>query len=71
MLNDRTSLHLALFAAALTIALFAWVEISLRAMESDGAPRATARTVAPGLSIAVHGAAPVSVRNLALNSEAP
>lgn len=74
MIDDRPSLHLALFAAVLAVALLTWVEISLGGMERGDAPRATAKTVAPGLSIAVHGATqgatPAPLRNVALNSDA-
>lgn len=67
MIQDRASLHLALFAAALAIALFAWVEISLRALDGNEM-RATGKTVAPGLSIAVETAPVANVRHVALNA---
>lgn len=75
MRNDQTAAHMTLFVAALAVALFVWVEVSLRALDGTAPPQAHAQQVAPGLSIAVmhtdvpSAAAPV--RNVALNGGVP
>ena len=75
MHQDRSGLQLTLFAAALAIALFGWVELSLSSLDGQARSRPQARAVAPGLSIAVmqtdrDEANQDPVRNVAFNDGA-
>lgn len=58
MTSDKSSLHLAIFTLALAGTLLAWVEMSLNGV-SPASDRHVSRQVAPGLSIAVEGDAPL------------
>lgn len=72
MHRDQSGLHLALFAAALAIALFGWVELSLTTLGGTTKGRPEAHALAPGLSIAVmptdkRAISPQPIRDLAYN----